>query len=67
MTRRCGWTCSRRGFRAGRILGDLGRLAESQEAFRAAVEGYEEALRERPDDPKIKAGLAEGAASIEAR
>ena len=45
--------------RVGRILGDLGRTAEARAAFRTAVEGYEQAVRERPDDPTNRAGLGE--------
>jgi serine/threonine protein kinase len=45
--------------RTGRILKILGRYDDSKAAFQVAADGYERALRARPDDLDLKAGLAE--------
>jgi tetratricopeptide (TPR) repeat protein len=45
--------------RTGRILWMLGSFHDAEAAFQAAAEGYERALRARPGDLDLKAGLAE--------
>jgi serine/threonine protein kinase len=44
--------------RVAAILADLGREAEARAALRAARDGYEQALGERPADLDLRAGLA---------
>jgi eukaryotic-like serine/threonine-protein kinase len=45
--------------RVGKIFRDLGRVDRARAAYMAAVEGYEVASRDRPEDLELKAGLAE--------
>jgi serine/threonine protein kinase/Flp pilus assembly protein TadD len=47
--------------RVGKIFADLGRAAQARAAFQAALDGYEPASRDRPDDLELKAGLADAA------
>ena len=46
--------------RVADVLNALGRTKEANEADEAAVAGFEQALRDRPDDVGLKAGLADG-------
>ncbi len=45
-------------FRAGRVLHELGRDPEARTVLQAAITGYEQELRDNPDDTDLKAGLA---------
>ena len=45
--------------RVGKIFDELGRTAQARAAYKAALDGYEPASRDRPDDLELKAGLAE--------
>ena len=45
--------------RVAGIFGELGRSAPARAAYEAALDGYEPASRDRPDDLELKAGLAE--------
>jgi serine/threonine protein kinase/Flp pilus assembly protein TadD len=45
--------------RAGRIQRELGRGDQATDAFQLALDGYTEALRDRPDDLDLKAGLGD--------
>jgi tetratricopeptide (TPR) repeat protein len=45
--------------KVARVRGELGQGEASRAAAVAAADGFERALRERPDDPDLKAGLAE--------
>jgi serine/threonine protein kinase/Flp pilus assembly protein TadD len=45
--------------RVGKIFGELGRADQAKSAYEAALEGYESASRDRPDDLELKAGFAE--------
>ena len=45
--------------RVGNIFGELGRADQAKAAYKAALDGYEAASRDRPDDLELKAGLAE--------
>ena len=50
--------------RIAEVLKELGRSKEASEAFQATVAGYEQALRDRPDDLDLKTGLADGLPGI---
>ena len=41
------------------VFRELGRSKEANEAYEAAVAGFERALRDRPDDLDLKSGLAD--------
>ena len=45
--------------RVAEVLRDLGRTKEASESFEGAADGYEQALRDRPDDLDLKVGLAD--------
>ena len=45
--------------RVADVLRELGRTKEANEAYEAAITGFEQALRDRPDDLDLKAGLAD--------
>ena len=45
--------------RVGGICDQLGRTAQARAAYKAALDGYDPASRDRPDDLELKAGLAE--------
>ena len=45
--------------RVGKIFEDLGRVDQARAAYKAALDGYEAASRDRPDDLELKAGLGE--------
>ena len=44
--------------RVADVLRELGRTKEANEAYEAAIAGFELALRDRPDDLDLKTGLA---------
>jgi tetratricopeptide (TPR) repeat protein len=45
--------------RVADVLRELGRAKEANEAYAVAIAGFEQALRERPDDLDLKTGLAD--------
>jgi serine/threonine protein kinase len=45
--------------RVGKIFGELGRADQAKAEYKAALDGYEAASRDRPNDLDLKAGLAE--------
>ena len=45
--------------RVADVLRELGRTKEANEAYEAAIAGFELALRDRPDDLDLKTGLAD--------
>ncbi len=45
--------------RVADVLRELGRTTEANEAYEAAIAGFELALRDRPDDLDLKTGLAD--------
>ena len=45
--------------RVADVLRELGRTKEANEAYEAAIAGFEQALRDRPDELDLKTGLAD--------
>ncbi len=52
--------------RVGKIMAELGRSAQAMEAYKAALDGYESASRDRPADLVLRAGLAEATLAVAA-